>query len=78
VDGIPGSSPSPTPTNPDIGQDSLAAFWTNHDVKSQSELMGRSTRGSHREGLNGIRNFTSQDSLSKLEENRLCTYRTSS
>ncbi len=63
VDRITFSSPPPAPTLPDIPQDSLSAFWTDHNVKCQPELMGRSARCSNGERLDRSRNLTTQDSL---------------
>jgi len=57
------SSPPPSPSHPDIPQDSLSAFWTDHNVNRQPELMGRRARRSNGEGLDRSRNLTTQDSL---------------
>jgi len=70
--------PASPPALPDIPQDALSPFRAHHDVKSQSQFVLGSTWSSDRERLDGSRNLASKYLLPKLEEDCLCTYRTSS
>jgi len=77
MDGVAYATPPSPPTLPNISKDLLSAFWADHDVNCQPEFMTGGTRPSNWEGLDRSRKLTSQDSFPKLEEDGLCTYRTS-
>jgi hypothetical protein len=67
VDRISCPAPPPAPSLPDITEDLLSAFRTDHDVKRQAEFMGGSTWLSDREALDGSRYLASKYLLSEAE-----------